>query len=134
MVGDRKRPRFSLCWDRRWVNIRTHLERSAYVCGESLRLKAEIDNQSGEDARLKLRLVQVNGNEWLLFIISVFDNANENKIRGSSSTLNLENVPPLALNKFFAHSSVHLHLDIKGRQEKVHGWRKSIPTKKKFYT
>ncbi|OXA40481.1 Arrestin domain-containing protein 2 [Folsomia candida] len=58
MVGDRKRPRFSLCWDRRWVNIRTHLERSAYVCGESLRLKAEIDNQSGEDARLKLRLVQ----------------------------------------------------------------------------
>lgn len=59
IMGERRRPRFSLCWDRRRVTLRTKLDRSAYVCGESLRVKADIDNQSDEEARLKLRLVQV---------------------------------------------------------------------------
>lgn len=58
-MGERRRPRFSLCWDRKRVTLRTKLDRSAYVCGESLRVKADIDNQSDEEARLKLRLVQV---------------------------------------------------------------------------
>ncbi|ODM91409.1 Arrestin domain-containing protein 2 [Orchesella cincta] len=58
IMGERRRPRFSLCWDRRRVTLRTKLDRSAYVCGESLRVKADIDNQSDEEARLKLRLVQ----------------------------------------------------------------------------
>jgi len=58
-MGERRRPRLPLCWDRRRVTLRTQLERSAYVCGESLRLRADIDNQSEEEARLKLKLVQV---------------------------------------------------------------------------
>ena len=37
------------------------MERSGYCCGESIRLKAEIDNQSEEIVRLRLKLVQVGG-------------------------------------------------------------------------
>lgn len=40
------------------VSIKAYLERSAYCCGESIRLKADIDNQSEEIVRLKLKLVQ----------------------------------------------------------------------------
>lgn len=36
------------------------LDRSAYVSGESLRLKADINNRSAEDVRLRLRLIQVS--------------------------------------------------------------------------
>lgn len=39
--------------------MKAYLERSAYCCGESIRLKADIDNQSEEIVRLKLKLVQV---------------------------------------------------------------------------
>jgi hypothetical protein len=35
------------------------VDRSAYVSGESLRLKADINNRSAEEVRLRLRLVQV---------------------------------------------------------------------------
>ncbi|KAG7175696.1 Arrestin domain-containing protein 3-like 2 [Homarus americanus] len=47
-----------LCCKRGPVSLRTQLERTAYVCGESIKLKADIDNQSEEEIRLKLKLVQ----------------------------------------------------------------------------
>ncbi|XP_042908083.1 arrestin domain-containing protein 2 [Parasteatoda tepidariorum] len=47
-----------LCCRRGVVSVRANLERSAYCCGESIRLKADIDNQSEEVLRIKLKLVQ----------------------------------------------------------------------------
>ncbi|XP_050700191.1 arrestin domain-containing protein 2-like [Eriocheir sinensis] len=58
MVGQDKRALCCLCCKRGPVSLRTQLERSAYVCGESIKLKADIDNQSDEEIRLKLKLVQ----------------------------------------------------------------------------
>lgn len=40
------------------LTLRCTLERSAYVCNESLRLKASIDNGGNESVRLLVRLVQ----------------------------------------------------------------------------
>ena len=59
MVGQDKRKACCLCCERGPISLKTQLERSAYVCGESLRVKADIDNQTEEEVRLKLRLVQV---------------------------------------------------------------------------
>ncbi|KAL3228663.1 hypothetical protein MRX96_023795 [Rhipicephalus microplus] len=59
LVGQDKRAVCCLCCQRGVVSLRSALERSAYCCGESLRLKADIDNQSEEEVRLKLKLVQV---------------------------------------------------------------------------
>jgi hypothetical protein len=59
MIGQAKRTTCCFCCERRPIVLKTQLERSAYVCGESLRVKADIDNQTEENARLKLRLVQV---------------------------------------------------------------------------
>ncbi|CAL8089540.1 unnamed protein product [Orchesella dallaii] len=56
--GECKRKTCCLCCERRVVSLRTQLDRSAYCCGESLRVKADIDNQSEEEARLRLKLVQ----------------------------------------------------------------------------
>lgn len=39
--------------------LRTQLERSAYVCGESIKLRANVDNQGEEEVRLKVKLIQV---------------------------------------------------------------------------
>ncbi|KAH7970509.1 hypothetical protein HPB49_008500 [Dermacentor silvarum] len=58
LVGQDKRAVCCLCCQRGVVSLRSALERSAYCCGESLRLKADIDNQSEEEVRLKLKLVQ----------------------------------------------------------------------------
>ncbi|XP_022257211.1 uncharacterized protein LOC106472987 [Limulus polyphemus] len=58
MVGQDKRAICCLCCKRGVVSLRSALERSAYCCGESIRLKADIDNQSEEVVRLKLKLVQ----------------------------------------------------------------------------
>ncbi|XP_047737325.1 arrestin domain-containing protein 3 [Hyalella azteca] len=58
MCGEDKRSMCCLCCARGPVTLRTQLERTAYVCGESIKLKAEIDNQSEEDATLKIKLVQ----------------------------------------------------------------------------
>lgn len=57
--GECKRKVCCLCCERRIVSLSTQLDRSAYCCGESLRVKADIDNQSDEETRLKLKLVQV---------------------------------------------------------------------------
>ncbi|CAG2113773.1 unnamed protein product, partial [Medioppia subpectinata] len=46
------------CTVRGVVSLKTLMERTAYCCGESIRLKADIDNQSEENVRLKLKLVQ----------------------------------------------------------------------------
>lgn len=48
--------------------LRSQLLRSAYVCGESIKLKATIDNQGEEDVRLKVRLFQVTGNIAMIFV------------------------------------------------------------------
>uniref|UniRef100_T1J719 Arrestin C-terminal-like domain-containing protein n=1 Tax=Strigamia maritima TaxID=126957 RepID=T1J719_STRMM len=58
LIGQDKRSTCCLCCARGPVTLRTQLERSAYCCGESIKLKADIDNQSEEEARLKLKLVQ----------------------------------------------------------------------------
>lgn len=58
MYGQDKRATCCLCCKRGPVNIRTQLERSAYCSGESIKLKADIDNQSEEDARIKVKLMQ----------------------------------------------------------------------------
>ena len=59
MVGQDKRTSCCFCCKRGPVSLRTQLERSAYVCGESIKMKADIDNQGEEGVRLKIRLVQV---------------------------------------------------------------------------
>lgn len=58
LVGHDKRAVCCLCCQKGVVSLRSALERSAYCCGESLRLKADIDNQSEEEVRLKLKLIQ----------------------------------------------------------------------------
>ncbi|XP_076052796.1 arrestin domain-containing protein 2-like [Oratosquilla oratoria] len=58
MVGQDKRALCCLCCRRGPVALRTQLERTAYVCGESIKLKADIDNQSEEEIRLRLKLMQ----------------------------------------------------------------------------
>ena len=60
MIGQDKRAICCLCCKRGTVSLRTQLERTAYVCGESIRLKADIDNQCEEEIKLKLKLVQVS--------------------------------------------------------------------------
>jgi len=54
----RKRTSCCLCCRKGPLSLSVQLDRSAYVCGESLRLKADINNRSAEDVRLRLRLVQ----------------------------------------------------------------------------
>ncbi|GAB6031690.1 hypothetical protein CHUAL_009441 [Chamberlinius hualienensis] len=58
LYGQDKRATCCLCCKRGPVNLRTQLERSAYCCGESIKLKADIDNQSEEDVRIKIKLTQ----------------------------------------------------------------------------
>ncbi|XP_077499011.1 arrestin domain-containing protein 3-like [Amblyomma americanum] len=58
LMGQDKRAVCCLCCQKGVVSLRSALERSAYCCGESLRLKADIDNQSEEEVRLKLKLIQ----------------------------------------------------------------------------
>ena len=55
----RKRTSCCLCCKKGPLSLSVQLDRSAYACGESLRLKADINNRSQEDVRLRLRLVQV---------------------------------------------------------------------------
>ncbi|KAJ9579335.1 hypothetical protein L9F63_024555, partial [Diploptera punctata] len=58
MVGQDKRTICCLCCEKGPVVLRTQLERSAYVCGESIKLRANIDNQGEEEVRLKVKLIQ----------------------------------------------------------------------------
>lgn len=60
MVGQDKRTTCCLCCEKGPVVLRTQLERSAYVCGESIKLRASIDNQGEEEVRLKVKLIQVS--------------------------------------------------------------------------
>ncbi|KAF0767767.1 arrestin domain-containing protein 3-like isoform X2, partial [Aphis craccivora] len=53
-----KRTKCCLCCKSNKVVLQCLLERSAYVCGEALRLKANIKNQNEKDIRLKVRLLQ----------------------------------------------------------------------------
>jgi hypothetical protein len=48
------------CWccKKGTVSLRCVLERSAYVCKESVKLKATIDNQSDDEVKLRVRLEQ----------------------------------------------------------------------------
>ena len=59
MVGQDKRTTCCLCCEKGPVVLRTNLERSAYVCGESIKLKANVDNQGEEEVRLIVKLLQV---------------------------------------------------------------------------
>lgn len=58
MSGHDKRTTCCLCCERGPVTLHTQLDRSAYVCGESIRLRANIDNQGEETVRLKVKLLQ----------------------------------------------------------------------------
>ncbi|XP_074603748.1 arrestin domain-containing protein 2-like [Brevipalpus obovatus] len=58
LVGQDKRQVCCLCCRRGIVHLKSSLERSAYCCGESIKIKAIIDNQSEENVRLRLKLVQ----------------------------------------------------------------------------
>jgi hypothetical protein len=63
----RKRTSCCLCCKKGPLSLSVQLDRSAYACGESLRLKADINNRSQEDVRLRLRLVQVFTRALILF-------------------------------------------------------------------
>lgn len=56
----RKRISCCLCCKKGPLSLSVQLDRSAYVSGESLRLKADIHNRSSEEVRLRLRLIQVS--------------------------------------------------------------------------
>ncbi|KAK7588159.1 hypothetical protein V9T40_005404 [Parthenolecanium corni] len=58
VIGQDRKSRCCLCCERGPIMLRCQLLRSAYVCGESIKLKATIDNQGEEDVRLKVRLFQ----------------------------------------------------------------------------
>ncbi|RWS27592.1 vitellogenin-3-like protein [Leptotrombidium deliense] len=58
VVGQDRRAVCCLCCRRGVVQLKSSLERTAYCCGESIRLKADIDNQSEENVRLRLKLTQ----------------------------------------------------------------------------
>nr|CAD7604225.1 unnamed protein product [Timema genevievae] len=58
MVGQDKRTTCCLCCEKGPVVLMTQLERSAYVCGESVKLRANIDNQGEEVVKLKVKLIQ----------------------------------------------------------------------------
>jgi len=58
VVGEDAAPTCCLCCARGAVSLRTQLERTAYCSGESLKLRAAVDNQGEESVRLKVRLVQ----------------------------------------------------------------------------
>jgi hypothetical protein len=60
LVGKDRRSTCCLCCQQNVVQLRSSLERTAYCCGESIRFKADIDNQSEESVRLRLRLTQVS--------------------------------------------------------------------------
>uniref|UniRef100_A0AAR5PSR8 Arrestin C-terminal-like domain-containing protein n=1 Tax=Dendroctonus ponderosae TaxID=77166 RepID=A0AAR5PSR8_DENPD len=53
--------RSTCCWccKRGTVSLKSVLERSAYVCKESIKLKVTIDNQGEEDVWLRIRLEQI---------------------------------------------------------------------------
>ncbi|CAG9770230.1 unnamed protein product [Ceutorhynchus assimilis] len=53
--------RSTCCWccKKGTVSLRSVLERSAYACRESIKLKATIDNQGEEEVRLRIRLEQI---------------------------------------------------------------------------
>ncbi|XP_044743797.1 arrestin domain-containing protein 3-like [Chrysoperla carnea] len=58
MMGQDKKSDCCFCCKKGDITLRCVLERSAYVCGESLKLKATIDNQGQEAVRLKVKLIQ----------------------------------------------------------------------------
>lgn len=60
IVGQDKRTTCCLCCEKGPVALRTQLERSAYVCGESIKLRANIDNQGEEVVRLKVKVIQAS--------------------------------------------------------------------------
>lgn len=64
MSRRRKRTSCCLCCKKGPLSLSVQLDRSAYVSGESLRLKADIHNRSAEDVRLRLRLIQVHCTSW----------------------------------------------------------------------
>ncbi|XP_050315045.1 arrestin domain-containing protein 3-like [Anthonomus grandis grandis] len=53
--------RSTCCWccKKGTVSLRCVLERSAYVCRESIKIKATIDNQGEEEVKLRVRLEQI---------------------------------------------------------------------------
>lgn len=72
MVGQDKRTTCCLCCEKGPVVLRTQLERSAYVCGESIKLRASIDNQGEEEVRLKVKLIQVSLMNKSILSVAVF--------------------------------------------------------------
>lgn len=58
-IGQDKKSTCCWCCKKGTVTLRCVLERSAYVCNESLKLKATIDNQGSEEVRLKVRFTQI---------------------------------------------------------------------------
>lgn len=58
MVVDKNSP--CLCWwKKETVTLRCVLERSAYTCNESVKLKATIDNRGPDEVQLRVRLMQM---------------------------------------------------------------------------
>ncbi|XP_050523902.1 arrestin domain-containing protein 3-like isoform X2 [Daktulosphaira vitifoliae] len=53
-----KRSKCCMCCKSNRIVLQCQLERTAYVCGEALRLKANIKNQNNKEIRLKIRLFQ----------------------------------------------------------------------------
>ncbi|VDP52652.1 unnamed protein product [Soboliphyme baturini] len=59
MVGQDEKTTCCFCCRRGPIALRLTLERSAYVCGENIRVVVEVENHIDQDACVKLKLEQV---------------------------------------------------------------------------
>ena len=59
MIGSEVHTSCCFCCRRNPVELSAQLERSAYVCGESIKLRAALDNRGLEKAWLNVKLTQV---------------------------------------------------------------------------
>lgn len=60
MIGSEVHTSCCFCCRRNPVELSAQLERSAYVCGESIKLRAALDNRGLEQAWLNVKLTQAS--------------------------------------------------------------------------
>lgn len=60
MVGEDRKTDCCLCFKRGPLSLRVTLERTAYVCGEMVRLRADVENKTDQIRCVKLKLQQVS--------------------------------------------------------------------------
>uniref|UniRef100_A0A914VSW8 Arrestin C-terminal-like domain-containing protein n=1 Tax=Plectus sambesii TaxID=2011161 RepID=A0A914VSW8_9BILA len=58
LVGQDRKTTCCLCCQRGSLALRLTLERTAYVCGENIRVHAQVENQSNQAITIKIKLIQ----------------------------------------------------------------------------